>query len=82
MPHGHGVDNCSLRFHRKGGQFDLGESRSSTRFLSIVGVCVRIRSGADGDGDDGDGDGDGVGDGDGDGDGVAVGDSDHSTRST
>jgi len=47
-------------------------------FPSIVGVCVRIRSGADGDGDGGDGDG--VGDGDGDGDGV--GDSDHSTRST
>ena len=28
MPHGHGVDNCSLRFRRKGRQFELGESRS------------------------------------------------------
>jgi len=30
MPHGHGVDNCSLRFCRKGRQLDLGESRSPT----------------------------------------------------
>jgi len=28
MPHGHGVDNCSLRFCKKGRQLDLGESRS------------------------------------------------------
>jgi len=28
MLHGHGVDNCSLRFRRKGRQFELGESRS------------------------------------------------------
>ena len=54
---------------------------SAARFPPIVGVCVRIRSGADGDdgdGDDGDGD-DGDGD---DGDGDGVGDGDHSTRST
>jgi len=30
MPHGHGVDNCSLRFRRKGRQFNHGESRSPT----------------------------------------------------
>ena len=28
IPPGHGVDNFSLRFHRKDRQFDLGESRS------------------------------------------------------
>ena len=33
MPHGHGVDNCSLRFCRKGRQLDLGESRSPTRIF-------------------------------------------------
>jgi len=33
MPYGHGVDNCSLRFHRKGGQFDLGVSRSPTQIF-------------------------------------------------
>ena len=33
MPHGHGVDNCSLRFRRKGRQFELGESRSPTQIL-------------------------------------------------
>jgi len=33
MPHGHGVDNCSLRFHRKGRQFELGESRSPTQIF-------------------------------------------------
>jgi hypothetical protein len=38
-----------------------GESAAS--FPSILGVCVRIRSGADG--DDGDGASDGAGDGDG-----------------
>jgi len=32
MPYGHGVDNCSLRFCRKGRQLDLGESRSPTQF--------------------------------------------------
>jgi hypothetical protein len=44
---------------------------SAASFLSILGLCVRIQSGAngdDGDGDDGDGD-DGDGD-DGDGDGT------------
>ena len=46
-------------------------AESAARFPSIVGVCVRIRSGADG--DDGDGD---------DGDGDGVGDGDHSIRST
>ena len=33
MPHGHGVDNCSLRFRRKGRQFELGESRSPTQIV-------------------------------------------------
>jgi len=33
MPHGHGVDNCSLRFCRKGRQFDLGVSRSPTQIF-------------------------------------------------
>jgi hypothetical protein len=31
MPHGHDVDNCSLRFCRKGRQLDLVESRSPTQ---------------------------------------------------
>ena len=62
MPHGHGVDNCRLTFCRKGRQLDLEESRiqisdsdfpaeSAARFPPILGVCVRIRSGADGVGD-------------------------------
>jgi len=33
MPHGHGVDTCSLRIRRKGRQFDLGESRSPTQIF-------------------------------------------------
>jgi len=33
MPHGHGVDNCSLRFRMKGRQFELGESRSPTQIV-------------------------------------------------
>ena len=33
MPHGHGVDNCSLGFCRKGRKLDLGESRSPTRIF-------------------------------------------------
>jgi len=33
MPHGLGVDNCSLRFTRKGRQLNLRESRSPTEFL-------------------------------------------------
>jgi len=33
MPHGHGVDNCSVRFCRKGRQLDLGESRSLTQIF-------------------------------------------------
>ena len=33
MPHDHGVDNCSLRFCRKGRQLDLGESRSPTQIF-------------------------------------------------
>jgi len=33
MPHGHGVDDCSLRFFRKGRQLDLGESRSPTQIF-------------------------------------------------
>jgi len=31
MPHGHGIENCSLRFRRIGRQFELGESRSLTQ---------------------------------------------------
>jgi hypothetical protein len=31
MPYGHGVENCNLRFRRKGRQFKLGESRSPTQ---------------------------------------------------
>jgi len=77
MPDGHSVDNCSLRFYRKGRQLDLGESRSPTqiflRNLLLAShrlwayMCPFGADGDDGDGDDGD---DGVGDGD------------HSTRST
>jgi len=33
MPHGHGVDNRSLRYCRKGRQLDLGESRSPTQIF-------------------------------------------------
>jgi len=33
MPHVHGVDNCSLRFCRKGRQLDLGESKSPTQIF-------------------------------------------------
>jgi len=33
MPHDHGVDNCSLRYCRKGRQLDLGESRSPTQIF-------------------------------------------------
>jgi len=33
MPHGHGVDNCSLIFCRNGRQFELGESRSPTQIF-------------------------------------------------
>jgi hypothetical protein len=33
MPYGHGVDNCKLRFCRKGGQLDLGVSRSGTQIF-------------------------------------------------
>ena len=50
----------------------VSNTESAARFPSIVGVCVRTRSGADG--DDGDGDGDGDDDG--------VGDGDQCTRST
>jgi len=32
MPQGHGVDNCSLRFCRRGRQLDFGEGRSPTQF--------------------------------------------------
>jgi len=91
MTHGHGVDNCSLRFYRKGRQLDLGESRSPTqifqqnlqpashRLWAYVCVLSPGTDGDDGDGDDGDGD-DGDGD-DGDGD-DGVGDGDQCTRST
>jgi len=83
MPHGHGVDNCSLRFYKKGRQLDLRESRSPTQIFQwnlllashrlLVYVCACGSDGDDGDGDDGDGD---------DGDDDGVGDGDHSTRST
>jgi hypothetical protein len=81
MPHGHGVDNCSLRFYKKGRQLDLGESRSLTQIFQWNQLLASHRlwvyvyafaadcddgDGDDGDGDDGDGD-DGDGD-DGDGD--------------
>jgi hypothetical protein len=33
MPHGHGVDNCCLRFCRTGRQLDLGENRSPTQIF-------------------------------------------------
>jgi len=33
MPHGHAVDNCILRFCRKGRQLDLGESRFPTQIF-------------------------------------------------
>jgi len=33
MPHGHGVDYCSIKFRRKGRQFDLGVSRSPTQIF-------------------------------------------------
>jgi len=33
MPHGHGVDNCSLRLYRYGRQLGLGESRSPTQIF-------------------------------------------------
>jgi hypothetical protein len=32
MPYGHGVDNCSFRYCRKGRQLDLRKSRSPTQF--------------------------------------------------
>jgi len=88
MPHGHGVDNCSLRFYKNGRQLNLGESRSPTQIFQWnlelashrlwVYVCGFGADSDDGDGDDGDGD-DGDGD---DGDDDGVGDGDHSTRST
>jgi hypothetical protein len=33
MPHSHGVDNCSLRFSKKGRLLDFGESRSPTQIF-------------------------------------------------
>jgi len=85
MSHGHGVDNCSLRFCGKGTIGSWGRQISDSDFLAksaarlppILEVCVFIRSGADG------GDGDGDVDGDGDGDGDCGGEDDsHGTRST
>jgi len=83
MPRGHGVDNCSLRFCRKGRQLDVGESRSPTQIFQWnlllashrlwAYVCAFGADGNDCNGDDGDGD---------DGDDDGVGDGDHSTRST
>jgi hypothetical protein len=71
MSHGHGVDNCSLGFCRKGRQLNLEESRSPTQFSSKICSPLLIDFGrickhsvkADGDCDDcDDGDGDGCGD--------------------
>src|SRR5882757_3312288 len=44
MPHTHGVDNCSLRFRRKGRQLDLGESRSPTQIFqwNLVPASPRL----------------------------------------
>jgi hypothetical protein len=66
MPHGHGVDICSLRLRGNVDNSKLGRADLRLRYSSGIscflpidcGVCVRIRSGADG--DDGDGDGDGM----------------------
>jgi len=33
MPHGHGVDNCSIRYCRKGRPLDLGEGRLPTQIV-------------------------------------------------
>ena len=73
MPHGHGVDNCSLRFSMNSRQLNLGESRSPSQsfqwnlLLASHRLWVYMWTlGVDGD----DGDDDGVGDGD------------HSTRTT
>jgi hypothetical protein len=33
MPHGHGVESCSLSFCSKGRQLQLGESRSPTQIV-------------------------------------------------
>jgi len=73
MPHGHGVDNCSLRFCKKARQLDLGESKSPIQIFQWnlllashrlwAYVCAFGPDDDDGNGDDGDGD-DGVGDGD------------------
>jgi len=60
MPHGHGVDHCSLPFCRKGRQLELGKSRFATKIfqqnllptshrLEFVGIYVRIQSMAVGD---------------------------------
>ena len=35
MPHGHGVDNWSLRIPKKGRQFELGESRSPIQIFQL-----------------------------------------------
>jgi len=83
MPHGHGVDNCSLRFCKKGRQLDLGESRSPIQIfqwnllLPSHRLWVYVRAFGAND-NDGDGDGGDVDDGDDDG----VGDGDYCTRST
>jgi len=44
MPHGHGVDNCSLRFCREGRQLDLGESRSPSQIFqrNLLPVLVMV----------------------------------------
>jgi hypothetical protein len=74
MPHGHSVDNWSLKFYRNGIKLDPGESRSPTQDIQWNLLLVSDRLWAyeylfgadsdDGEGDDGDvGDYDGVSDG-------------------
>ena len=60
IPHGHGVDNCSLPFCRKGRHLELEESRFPTTIfqqnllpashrLEFVGIYLRMCSRAVGD---------------------------------
>ena len=46
MPYGHGVENCNLRFRRKGRQLDLGGSRSPTQIFqrNLVPASHRLRA--------------------------------------
>jgi hypothetical protein len=44
MPHGHSINNCSLRFCREGRQLDLGESRSPVQIFqrNLLPVLVMV----------------------------------------